>query len=72
MSTPPRRRARMGRPPKPPGEKQSRPVFAYLTPGEHDRLASAAGDASQADYVRRAILAALPDENESPTKEDKP
>jgi hypothetical protein len=56
---PNRRRNLGGRPPKPPGTKQSEPVVVKLTPGEYRALLAVAKGEPPATLSRRLILAAL-------------
>jgi hypothetical protein len=50
------KKARMGRPPKSPAEKQSKAVMIMLTPGEHRQLKAAARKAGLplATYIMTA------------------
>jgi len=54
----PKRRPRGpgGRPPLPPGQKQSERVFVNLTPSEREALERAAGEEPLAAYLRRLVL----------------
>jgi hypothetical protein len=48
-----------GRPPKPPGEKQSEKLMVTLTPSERRKLEAAAGDEPLGTYLRRLVLRSL-------------
>jgi hypothetical protein len=54
-----RRKARIGRPPKPAAEKQAYPVQVNLTRDELRRLLEAAEGEAPASYVRRLVLGHL-------------
>jgi hypothetical protein len=50
---------RGGRPPKPPGEKQSEKIQLSLTPRERAQLDAAAGREPVASFLRRIVLRTL-------------
>jgi len=46
----------VGRPPKPPGEKQDQAIMAKFTPSERAALEAAAGGEPLGTYLRRLVL----------------